>query len=156
LRPQHGFSLLEVLVAAAVMGSALAGLAALLLAAVSGTVEAAQRGHATLLAGSMTASVQLAPSGVAAFIHPGEDAFCPQATVCMPDRFASASVAEWRDRIANSLPGGQGVVCFDSTPWDGTAGDPSCDGAPPLAVKVFWTGPPSARSASQRVVQVVP
>ena len=138
LRPQQGFSLLEVLVAAAVMGSGLAGLAAL------------------LLAGSMTASVQLAPSGVAAFIHPGEDAFCPLATVCMPDRFASASVAEWRDRIANSLPGGQGVVCFDSTPWDGTAGDPSCDGAPPLAVKVFWTGPPSARSASQRVVQVVP
>ncbi|MBT8061975.1 MAG: prepilin-type N-terminal cleavage/methylation domain-containing protein [Gammaproteobacteria bacterium] len=156
IRQQQGFSLLEVLLAAAVMGSGLAGLAALLLAAVGGTLETSQRGQALLLAGSMAAVMQVTPAGVASFISPAAGAECAVGERCEPGRFASAAVRDWRSQVANRLPGGRGLVCLDSTPWDGSASEPSCDGAEPVVVKVFWSGPPASQAADQRVVQVLP
>ena len=51
---------------------------------------------------------------------------------------ATADFARWRTALANALPGGSGVICLDSSPGDGTAAAPACDGpGGQLAIKVF-------------------
>lgn len=156
IRTQSGFSLLEVLLAATLMSTGLAGLAALMMAALGGTLEATYRGKALLFAQSMAGTIQIAPSAGAAFLAPDNTAACPVGTSCAPGQFASSAVKEWRVRISEELPEGLGLVCLDSTPADGTAAEPFCDGSGPLVVKVFWSNWPVAGSAGDRVVLVVP
>ena len=60
-------------------------------------------------------------------------------TGCTPTQLAAADVGEWESEIAAQLPGATGVVCLDSTPDDGTASAPQCDGAGNIiAVKLWW------------------
>jgi type IV pilus assembly protein PilV len=53
---------------------------------------------------------------------------------------AKHDLAEWNAAIATYLPMGQGFVCVDSTPNDGTsAASPACDGSgTQLTVKIWW------------------
>jgi type IV pilus assembly protein PilV len=62
----------------------------------------------------------------------------------------------WNQANASLLPSGQGVVCLDSTPNDGTPAAPACDGVAGanLAVKIWWDDDRSG-SATQRFVQNV-
>jgi type IV pilus assembly protein PilV len=48
-------------------------------------------------------------------------------------------MAQWQAEIASQLPGATGVVCVDSTPDDGDAISPQCDGVGNvIAVKLWW------------------
>ena len=52
---------------------------------------------------------------------------------------SAAELAQWQAEIAAALPAGGGTVCFDSTPRDGGANAPACDGSGPFqAVKLWW------------------
>lgn len=68
-------------------------------------------------------------------------------TGCSPQQLAQNDLCEWSTDLQRQLPGGTGLVCVDSTPDDGTAASPQCDGIGPVingvpsvyTVKVWWT-----------------
>jgi len=53
---------------------------------------------------------------------------------------AQSDLAEWNTIIATHLPLGQGIVCVDSTPDDGSsAASAQCDGlGTEFSVKLWW------------------
>jgi prepilin-type N-terminal cleavage/methylation domain-containing protein len=112
---ESGFSLIEVIIAAAIFSTGLGGLSLLLLTAVMGTAEAS---HQTI------ASPGAEPCMV------GDD--------CSSEQLAYADIDHWLGELARELPRGSGLVCRDSTPDDGHSADPACDGTGNLIVKVFW------------------
>lgn len=138
---QSGFSLVEILIAALVLGIGLAGIAALLITALGGTGLASERDRAALLAHSMAAQIRLVPGESPAFTSgTGEADSCEIPTDCTPRQIARSFAARFRATAREWLPQGQGVVCFDSTPQDGDAADSACDGGPLVVVKLFWQG----------------
>lgn len=138
---RRGFSLIEVLVATVVMSSGLAGLAALLLSALSGTARAADQAVAALLADAMLAQIALSPAVHAVLLQApaAQPGACEGAEPCSAEQFAESNLAAWQASVAQQLPSGQGVVCRDATPDDGAPGEPACDGGAQTVVKVFWT-----------------
>ncbi len=51
------------------------------------------------------------------------------------------ALARWRSEIRDSLPAGEAEVCIDSTPRDGKANAPACDGMGAIwAIKLWWDG----------------
>lgn len=52
---------------------------------------------------------------------------------------AANDVAEWKQALAAALPEGEGTLCHDSSPADGTPAAPACDGIGELsAIKIWW------------------
>jgi len=110
-----GATLIEVLVALAVLSLGLAGLAATQLRTLAHLRLVTLESSAALLAADM--AEQLEGPGA-----PGP-----------------AALERWRAEIAASLPHGSGTVCGDSTPFDGTAQAPACDGGGEfMAIKLWW------------------
>lgn len=140
LTRQQGFSLVEVLVAGAIMGFGLAALAALLLNSMSGTAQSAYRTIASSLAESIASAVRISPSAETIFLAspPAVTQDCRAGAACSAADFAASNLKTWHIRVAVSLPEGVGVVCLDSTPQDGSAGSASCDGSGRVVVKLFW------------------
>jgi type IV pilus assembly protein PilV len=60
---------------------------------------------------------------------------------CTPAELAADDMLDWLDQVGQSLPGGAGMVCIDSTPDDGDdAASPDCDGlGDSYAIKVWWS-----------------
>jgi type IV pilus assembly protein PilV len=70
---------------------------------------------------------------------------CNTTSGCTSPELATNDRYEWSQRIAQTLPGGVGVVCVDSTPNDAAvdptpAGPNTCDGAGTTlyVVKIWW------------------
>lgn len=161
-KPESGFTLLEVLVAIVVLTFGLLGIAGLLLATVQNNTIAAQRTTAVFLAQDMVDRIRLNINATKPLDAKGN----PQAVyylnnlagsvnaACVGDAVNSAcadrkgaadrDIYVWLSQIASSLPGGQGIVCKDLTPDDGTssaAGLNGCDAATsqsPWVIKIFW------------------
>lgn len=159
-----GFSLIEVLVSILVLSFGMLGVASLLAASVSGSHQSTLRTQAIVLADDLadrmranrTTAVSAAPNnyaGIAAAenrcraVHYGHRHVAP--VTCTPQELAADDLFDWAAQIAAVLPAGTGVVCIDSTPEDGTAGAPACDGAGnAYAIKEFWSEkPPSGAVA---------
>ena len=122
---QRGFSLIELSVATAIFSMGLGSLSLMMLAAIQGTVEAR---HQTLATSQVEAMAEMIAMSSDAFGHS-----------VFPDQGIQAeAMADWRSYLGEELPGGDGLVCRDSTPDDGDRTDPSCDGNGPLVIKVFW------------------
>ena len=154
-----GFTLLEVLVAVLVLSFGLLGIAGLLLATVQNNTVAAQRTTATFLAQDMAdrirsninATKPFSPAGVAQPVFylnsVGTPAGCfgntPSAQCATRAQVAERDLFIWNRQVATSLPAGEGVVCQDLTPDDGSGfGSPrsQCDDLPtsPWVIKIFW------------------
>lgn len=74
---------------------------------------------------------------------------CGTASACTPNRMALLDHAQWSTTLGRELPAGTGAVCVDSTPDDGSAAAPACDGTGTMyAVKLFW----SERGQAARLV----
>ena len=146
-RPQRasvaGYALLEALVAVIVTSIGFIGAARLQTLGLSFNNSTLYRQKATLLGNQMTDRMRANQIGMAAGAYnnpvPGDTACL--ATGCTPAALARADAAEWAADVAAQLPGGNGVVCIDSTPDDGNAAAaPECDGVGQLlAVKLWWT-----------------
>ncbi len=136
---EAGFSLIEVIVAAAIFSTGLGGLSLLLLTAVMGTAEAGHQTIASTRASSLAEMIAMNSAASGHYINP-----LPQAEPCMvgdscsSEQMASADIGHWLGELARELPRGSGLVCRDSTPDDGHSADPACDGSGNLVVKVFW------------------
>jgi type IV pilus assembly protein PilV len=137
---QTGFSMVELAVATAVFSMGLGSLSMMMMASVQGTAEASHRTVAATQAYSLAELIAMQSDAFGHYINPpGEGVLDCNEDFCRDEALASANMLAWQSHLARELPGSDGLVCFDSTPDDGSASDPSCDGSGALVVKVFWT-----------------
>jgi len=137
-----GFSLIELTVATAIFSMGLGGLSMLMLTAIRGTVDARHQTVATAQAFSLAEMIIMNSDAVGHYIDPtplDPDA-CLEA-LCSDEAMAAGNWSFWQAQLQRELPGSKGLVCRDSTPDDGYADDPSCDGAGGLVIKIFWSEP---------------
>jgi type IV pilus assembly protein PilV len=153
----EGFTLLEVLVAVLVLSFGLLGIAGLLLATVQNNTVAAQRTTATFLAQDMAdrirsninATKQFTPAGTPKPVFylnsTGTLVNCfgatPSGACATGGAVAGRDLFIWNRQIATSLPAGDGIVCQDLTPDDGSSfAQPACDNitTSPWVIKIFW------------------
>jgi len=137
---QAGFSLIEVMVAAAIFSMGLAGLSLLLLTAVMGTAEAGHQTVASTKASSLAEMIALNSYAAGHYINPlpPDDYSCIDGAACSGGQLAAQDLGVWQQELAAELPRGRGLVCRDSTPDDGHSADAACDGEGGMVVKVFW------------------
>lgn len=152
---EAGFTLAEVLVALVIFAFGMLGVAGLQIKALTGMDVAQNRSIATLKASEMAERIRANPSATYSGITASDNA-CRTAHYhdrhntpddCTQAELAADDLHDWNRELAGRLPSGSGVVCIDSTPEDGTAAAPACDGTgSALAIKVWWADRP--RNAS--------
>ncbi|HED19244.1 MAG TPA: type IV pilus modification protein PilV [Gammaproteobacteria bacterium] len=141
---QSGFTLIEVLVAMFVLSIGLLGLASLQVTALRNDQSAFMRSQATILAydlaDRMRANSAAVTSGFYDPANAATTAACNTTAGCSTQQMAEMDLQEWLGGITTYLPSGQGWVCIDSTPKDGTgSAAPACDGGgTKFVVKVWW------------------
>jgi type IV pilus assembly protein PilV len=146
-----GFTMLEVMIAIVVVAFGLLGLAGLQVFALQNNQNAALRSIATVLASDVIDRMKANFEGVVAgqYDRPNtadyttEVPSCNDAAGCGPNDLAQNDLQEWADRVAQTLPGGVGVVCLDSRPdlpANPTPAAPGCngEGATVYVVKIWW------------------
>jgi type IV pilus assembly protein PilV len=152
----RGFTLMEVLVTVVILSIGLLGVAGLQFGSLRGNQSALQSSIAAALAAEGADRLRANVPGVrdrvtGALRHSydelnaaGEDPTCITTTGCSVADVAQHDAYEWITSIQAQLPSGEGVICRDSTPFDGTgsaSADNGCDGDTAsgiFAVKVFW------------------
>ena len=137
-----GFTLVEVLVAALVLGIGLLGLAGIQSLGLRGNLSAVQRSTATLLASEMIDRLRANPEAVQSGSYNNQvglgSANCLFQTCSVTD-LADYELNLWSQDLAARLPGGVGAVCIDSFPDDGDPAANGCDGTgTTYAVKIWW------------------
>jgi type IV pilus assembly protein PilV len=157
---QTGFSFIELSVATAIFSMGLGSLSLMMLAAILGTAEARHHTIASSQAESMAEMIAMSSDAYGHSVFPvGEPSRTCNEEVCPPQSMAAANLARWLQTLRDELPGGDGIVCRDSTPGDGEPGNPSCDGSGPLVIKIFWEESRHRQSAGggmRRVVSRLP
>lgn len=134
---ESGFSFIELSVATAIFSMGLGSLSLMMLAAIQGTAEARHQTVASSQVESMAEMIAMSSDAFGHYVFPVEDQACKDEG-CAGKGTAAANLAHWQQSLRDELPGGAGLVCRDSTPHDGEAANPACDGAGPLVIKVFW------------------
>ncbi len=148
---------MEALVAVLLLSMTALGYAALQLRGLSANSSSMWRSKATLLAYEMADRMRANRAGVTAGSYNSLTTAnvvndCGAINSCTTARMAELDFYLWNTAVAQELPGAAGVVCIDSTPDDGTAAAPDCDGAgTTFAVKVFW----QERGAASRLAVAV-
>jgi type IV pilus assembly protein PilV len=137
---QSGITMLETLIAILVLSLGMFGMLSMFLISLKLTSSsnyrtiAAQQSYA--IADSIRASMpQLT-------VYPGAAgaavANCLTATGCTGTEIVDTEIALWKARLTAMLPAGDGTVCRDASPGDGTPGAWGCDGTGQFVVKVCW------------------
>ena len=151
-----GFTLIEVLVSLLILAVGLLGLVGIFVASTQNNKSAHLRTIATLQAYDMADRMR-ANIGALTVISPTIPYYhLPTATqygtcytaTCTSQQMAQNDYYEWNNAASATsnpsvLPAGQGIVCLDSTPndgtWDGTTVTPACDGlGTSYAIKLWW------------------
>jgi len=141
---QSGFTLIEVMVSTVVLAIGLLGLAGLQAASLSSNQSAFMRTQASALAYDLADRMRSnIASGASGFYAAGTAAYaagCSTTAGCSPQQMAQNDMAEWNAAISTYLPLGQGLVCTDSTPNDGSStANAQCDGIGALlSIKIWW------------------
>ncbi len=150
----RGYVLVEALITVLIFAIGMLGVVGLQTVALSSTSISNQRSEATVLALDMADRMRANLGAADGTPGVGYDDPAPAnnscrsvyaasvvgvPAACTPEQLAADDMLDWQDQIQQSLPGGDGAVCLDNTPNDGTAAAPACDGAGnAYAVKVFW------------------
>jgi type IV pilus assembly protein PilV len=163
-----GFTMLEVLIAILVIAIGLLGLAGLQAISLKQGQSAYYRSVATQLGYDMSDRMRGNLNGVLgnAYNRTGINtdystavANCTTTAGCVAADLARNDGFEWQQLVQTLLPGGEGIVCLDGQPDDGTSGtDHGCDGAIPgnpnerplHAIKIWWTDDRSEASTGMK------
>lgn len=139
-----GFTLMEVLVTVVILSIGLLGVASLQFNSLRGNQNALEASVAVALAMEGADRLRANTPGANSYNlinAAGADPACID-TFCSVAQIAQTDAFEWISKIEELLPGGEGVICRDSTPADGTSSTAhGCDQAATtkiFAVKVFW------------------
>jgi type IV pilus assembly protein PilV len=153
MRTNHGFTLIEVLIAMVVIAMGLLGLAGLQATNLKNNQSAYFRSQATQLAYDIADRMRVNNTNSGAdydtktgsCLTEPDDAkkqLCLEkckTAACTTAQMADYDLNNWGIKLANILPSGEGIVCKDSTPADGTVGNHKCDGTGnAFAVKIWW------------------
>ena len=136
--------MIEVLVSALLLSIGLVGLAGLQAASLMNNQSSFMRSQVTALAYDLADRMRSNIAGTnASFYDPlsaANTATCSTNVGCTPQQLAQSDIAEWNAAITTHLPMGQGWVCIDSTPNDGTSSlNPLCDGiGTQFTIKIWW------------------
>ena len=142
--PVRGVGLIEAMTSVLLLSLCALSYAALQLRGLSANSSALWRSKAAMLSYEMADRMRANRAGVTAGSYnsltvPASVTDCGSTSSCAPARMAALDYSQWSAAVGAQIPGGSGVVCLDSTPDDGTADAPGCDGAGTgFAVKVFW------------------
>lgn len=143
-RQQAGFNLIEVMVALLIFSLGLAGVAALL---VNGMAMAGTAGVRSEAVAHAQTGVEMIRANMEAYTQGWYDGTntsgaAPSVIICTGNcdatEQANNDFASWRERLANTMPDGQGFICMDSTPDDGQPAALACDGDGNNVIKLFW------------------
>lgn len=151
-----GFTLMEVLVTVVILSIGLLGVAGLQFGSLRGNQSAFHSSIVTALAAEGADRLRANVPGARDPMNPGvlrhsydelnaagSDPGCID-TVCTYEQLAQHDAYEWITSIETQLPSGEGVICRDSTPFDGTGSadaDNGCDGDTAsgiFAIKIWW------------------
>lgn len=156
---QSGFSLLEVLIAFIILSFGLLGAVGMQAAAMQSNKETRNQSVAASLARELADKMRgnhgiaikttaadnpylMAETtliGTASFTSPAENCFT---TACStPAAIATWDMADWQNRLQNTLPDPKFVVCFDKTPFDAAGvAQWACSNDGDISVlKLAWT-----------------
>lgn len=161
--PMRGMTMIEVLIALALLSLAIVGQIRLQVFSLSVAKDADNRTLASMMAGDLADRMRANREGFnlgSYTLSAGTDRTCAAThynhvhaapVTCTPAQMADDDLADWRARMAARLPGGEGVACRDSTPADGTsAAAHACDGlGTTTVIKVWWTGKPATSVTGQ-------
>lgn len=150
----NGFTLLEVLIATVVLAFGLLGLAGLQATSLRNNQSAYNRSQATQLAYDIADRMRANVAGKDTYTTgtATTTADCLTTAGCTKEAMAENDLKEWNDAITATLPGGQGIVCLDDTPNDGTTDASACSGTgDTYAIKIWWDDDHSG-AAGQRFV----
>jgi type IV pilus assembly protein PilV len=154
---QNGFTLLEVSVATALFSLGLGSFSLLLLLAVQGTVETQHHSIAVHQADSLAEMILMNSDAVGHYVYPVESSpdSCAPGLDCSPEQIAASTLARWQQSLGQQLPGGRGLVCLDSSPYDGDPDNPACSGSGGPVIKILWREPSSNPETGVEVKRVV-
>lgn len=141
-----GFTLIEVLVAVLVLAIGLLGIAGLQAAGMQMNNSAYLRSQAAILAQDMADRARANTEGYEVGAYDIGDPTglsqtdsCYTTSGCSPTNLAESDVFRWRNNIQSLLPGGEGTICRDDSPEDGTSEtSPACSGSGNYVVKIWW------------------
>lgn len=159
-RQQTGFSLLEVLIAFIILSLGLLGAVGMQAAAMQSNKETRNQNVATSLARELAdkmrgnhavaiktaaadnpylISATLNNASTLAFTAPAENCFLTACTTA--SAVATWDMAEWQNRLQNSLPDPRFVICFDKSPFDADGkAEWACSNDGDISVlKLAWT-----------------
>lgn len=150
----HGSSLIEVLIALVILSVGLLGVGSLQTKTQQFSRSAYFNTQATIFTHDILERARANPKGMFSDFYDSpnvvEHSNCYNLTGCSPQEIAENDMYEWQADVAKTLPGGDSVICKDSTPDDGEPSSPGCDGVGLIyAAKVWWS---TADSSTQRVV----
>jgi type IV pilus assembly protein PilV len=156
MRGQHGFTMVEVMIAFLVMAIGLLGVIGLQNSAVRNNYVSTSRMQAVLLGREMADMMRANPAAINTKdynqVAASNNSACSATTGCTPAQMAQYDKYVWDAHITDSLgPNAKGVVCIDSTGDDTaiSAGSPGCDGIGRVwAIKLWWDRGSNAGAAA--------
>lgn len=160
LTRNSGFSIVEVLVSIVILAIGVIGAAGMQLAAVRAARQTMYQTFVSHLAAEMGDAIRAGErwasknSSADPYLGANFDAVLaaeptPPARSCYsddcnPTEFAAFEIHEWKMRIRNAVPGGQFLICRDSSPWSGDQNSLIWEcrdgeaGTAPIVVKLGW------------------
>lgn len=156
-----GTSLIEVLVSLLVLSGGLMGMAGVHAVSLRNNQAAYYRTQATTLSTDIIERMRANKTGVDNGSYDdvagGATASCFTTASCTANQMAAQDILDWSNLVAGTLPGGDSVVCLDSTGNDGTTAAQGCDGLGNVyAIKIWWDDDRDGVAESRYVVSFQP
>lgn len=147
VRRQHGFSLVEVLIALIIMSVGMLGIAGLYVNSLQAGRTSQFSHHAVTLAGDVADRIRANPTAGAAYAGAGGNNNCVGASAnCDAASMAGNDIFLWEAQADDTLPNGDVEVTFDDTAvppeytiritWD----EPGAEGQPNYEVRIPVNG----------------